>query len=394
MDMQMEVTHDLLKKSLIHNYTRSTEFKKLGGFVKIPPLHIWGASGIGKSQITREVAMELAGRANKKFIDWNSCPNKTDFLSNEAVKSAFIFADVRLSQLDPTDLRGLPDLFQDNSRSDFVSWKPALLFKILSLPSCSGLLFFDEMNLAPPAVQAACYQIILDGGIGEITLSPLVHVVAAGNRIEDQANVFEMAGPLKKRFGHVTLQIPDEKTWSAYAVDKGLDARVIGFINLFPSLLHDVNQNNKEQYATPNPRGWEFVSNMIVGVDDPQFLRSLVCQPVGYAAGVQFSKFAELETMELTVDDLLKDPTRIKAITRADIQWVLISGIAERYRSDKNILPKALKVVGNLNPDFSVHLLRLMKGIGKESFQNIMVGKAEYREILKRYVPYMVAITD
>ena len=48
------------------------------------PLHIWGACGVGKSQIVAQVAADL---------DWQ-------------------FLDIRAVQLDPVDLRGLPRIMR------------------------------------------------------------------------------------------------------------------------------------------------------------------------------------------------------------------------------------------------------------------------------------------
>ena len=52
------------------------------------PLHIWGACGVGKSQIVAQVADDLD----------------------------FEFLDVRAVQLDPVDLRGLPRIKDDQTR--------------------------------------------------------------------------------------------------------------------------------------------------------------------------------------------------------------------------------------------------------------------------------------
>jgi MoxR-like ATPase len=55
------------------------------------PLHIWGACGVGKSQIVAQVADDLD----------------------------FDFLDVRAVQLDPVDLRGLPRI-----KADQTEWVP------------------------------------------------------------------------------------------------------------------------------------------------------------------------------------------------------------------------------------------------------------------------------
>lgn len=63
------------------------------------PLHIWGACGVGKSQIVAQVAADL---------DYD-------------------FLDVRAVQLDPVDLRGLPRISADrrNGRRPGSSPLPA-----------------------------------------------------------------------------------------------------------------------------------------------------------------------------------------------------------------------------------------------------------------------------
>ncbi|MGL6344703.1 MAG: AAA family ATPase, partial [Waterburya sp.] len=77
---------------------------------------IWGAPGIGKSSIVSQITQE-------HNID---------------------FVDVRLSQLAPTDLRGLPV-----AEDGISKWYPPEF-----LPrDGKGILFMDELNMAPPALQ-------------------------------------------------------------------------------------------------------------------------------------------------------------------------------------------------------------------------------------------------
>jgi MoxR-like ATPase len=83
------------------------------------PLHIWGACGVGKSQIVAQVAADLK---------WQ-------------------FLDVRAVQLDPVDLRGLPRISADQAE-----WVPP---KFLPT-SGNGILFLDELTSAPQMTQAGC----------------------------------------------------------------------------------------------------------------------------------------------------------------------------------------------------------------------------------------------
>jgi MoxR-like ATPase len=82
-------------------------------------LHIWGACGVGKSQLVKQVAQHL----KREFID------------------------VRAVQLDPVDFRGLPRIKDDRTEWITPNFLPT---------SGEGILFLDELTSAPPMTQAAC----------------------------------------------------------------------------------------------------------------------------------------------------------------------------------------------------------------------------------------------
>jgi MoxR-like ATPase len=87
------------------------------------PLHIWGACGVGKSQIVAQLATSL----NYEFLD------------------------IRAVQLDPVDLRGLPPITANQAE-----WVPPKF-----LPTGGqGILFLDELTSAPQMTQTGCYQLV------------------------------------------------------------------------------------------------------------------------------------------------------------------------------------------------------------------------------------------
>ncbi|MFM1935173.1 MAG: hypothetical protein RI990_132 [Planctomycetota bacterium] len=184
-------------------------------------LMIWGAPGIGKSSIVSQAA-DAAGLE---------------------------FIDVRLSQLAPTDLRGLPVPQHAADGTVGISrWYPPEF-----LPrSGRGVLFLDELNMAAPSMQGVAQQLILDRRVGNYVLPEGWFVWAAGNRKEDRASVFDMPAPLANRFVHLEI-VADYESFKQHAIERGISEQVLSFLAFRPDLLHRMDAARP---AWPSPRSW------------------------------------------------------------------------------------------------------------------------------------------
>ncbi len=207
---------------------------------------IWGPPGIGKSSIVAQTAQRFQ----------------------------IGFIDVRLSQLAPTDLRGLP--VPDDG---IARWYPPEF-----LPQDgTGILFLDELNMAPPAMQGVAQQLILDRRVGSYAVPAGWFVWAAGNRKEDRAAVFDMPAPLANRFVHLEVA-PEFDSFKAYALGAKVAEQVIAFLAFRPSLLHKLNPQHP---AWPSPRSWEMASRLFqAGLD--------IAPVVGADAAAEFYAYTEL----------------------------------------------------------------------------------------------------
>jgi len=111
---------------------------------------IWGPPGIGKSSIVTQTA----------------------------AKHGLDCVDLRLSQLAPTDLRGLP-----GGRQWCVALGSRPSFCRAKVPGCCSSM---RINLAPPAMQGIAQQLILDRKVGSYVVPDAWYIWAAGNRKEDR----------------------------------------------------------------------------------------------------------------------------------------------------------------------------------------------------------------
>ncbi len=221
------------------------------------PAFLWGAPGIGKSSIIKQIARERGVEC----------------------------IDLRLSLLDPTDLKGIP-FYERDSHS--AMWAPPSF-----LPrGGEGILFLDELNSAAPAVQASAYQLILDRKVGEYTLPEGWAIVAAGNREGDRGVVYRLPSPLANRFVHVEMEV-NAADWRDWALGEGIDARVTAYIAFKNEALFGFDPSRNER-SFPTPRSWEAVHRILTANLPRPLWLDAIGGAVGHDAAVDFLGFVQV----------------------------------------------------------------------------------------------------
>ena len=220
------------------------------------PAYLAGPPGIGKSAVVRQFARE----------------------------HELHLVTLMLSQVEPSDVRGLPFLDRETGRTRWLLPE----FYPESNEASAGILFLDELANAEPRVQVAAYQLLLDRRVGEYTLPPDWVCIAAGNRLEDNANSYELSSALADRlvFFNVTCEPRDWLTW---ARANAIAPEVLAFIQVKPDFLGgNQMQQNADQIIVPTPRSWERVSNILSIEPDNEIRQYLLGGIIGEAASVEF----------------------------------------------------------------------------------------------------------
>lgn len=234
------------------------------------PVMLWGPPGVGKSQIVAQVA----------------------------AKHGVPLVDMRLAQMEPTDLRGIP--FRDGAT---IVWAPPAALPDATRHGSRGILFLDEITSAVPTVTAAAYQLILDRRLGEYKVPPGWAILAAGNRHGDRGVTYPMPAPLANRFAHYEIE-PTLEDWVVWADRTGVDERLIAFLRFRPDLLFAFDPT-RAAGAFPSPRSWSFVDRALAKfADAPDLLTESLNGCVGPAAGLAFRAY-------LQHISALPDPARI-----------------------------------------------------------------------------------
>jgi len=199
------------------------------------PIFIWGAPGIGKSELVQGI------------VDQGELGNA-------------LMIDMRLALLEPTDLRGYP--FR-NPETNTMEWSPPsdLPSQDLADSYDNVVLFLDELNSAPPSVQAAAYQLVLNRRIGQYNLPDNVRIIAAGNRETDRGVTFRMPSPLANRFRHINMDVNFED-WQQWAINNDVHPDVIGYLSFAKQDLFNFDPKTSSQ-AFATPRSWTFTSDIL-----------------------------------------------------------------------------------------------------------------------------------
>ena len=201
-------------------------------FSKKRPVFIWGPPGVGKSDILAQIAEE----GNNLLID------------------------LRMALLDPTDIKGYP--YRDEDTNKMMWAAPAELpSEEFASEFDTVFLFLDELNSAPPSVQATAYQLILNRRVGQYKLPSNVVIAAAGNRDTDKGVTYRMPSPLANRFLHLEVEV-NHDDWQSWAVDNDIIPDVVGYLAFAKQDLFDFDpKSSSRSFATP--RSWAFVSQML-----------------------------------------------------------------------------------------------------------------------------------
>ena len=253
------------------------------------PTFIWGPPGIGKSDIVKQIGVD-AGR--------------------EVV-------DVRLALWEPTDIKGIPYYNADQGK---MVWAPPA--ELPTDPESTAIIFLDELNSAPPAVQAAAYQLILNRRVGTYELPKGVDVVAAGNREGDRGVTYRMPAPLANRFIHLEMKI-DFDDFQEWAVMNSVHPEVVGYVGFAKQDLYDFDPKSPSK-AFATPRSWVFVSDLLKDDDcDIDTLHNLIAGAVGDGLAVKFMAHRKIAGRLPKAEDILKGKVKDLQIKEVSAMYSL-----------------------------------------------------------------------
>lgn len=289
---------------------------------------LWGFHGLGKSSLHKQIC---------KTNNWG-------------------FIDMRCSQMEASDLRGLPDkernltvyrppadLPQGHApTSTCPACDPNYEDKLEPSNYCKGMLFLDELNRAEDDVLQAAFQLVLDHQIGTYHLPKGWSVHVAGNFGGGNGytvNNFDDAAFID-RFCHLTITTDNRYLdgWSGYMTNQYAGSaltKIIQFVSFNNEHLVGKVDGFNEISVQPSPRSWEMVAKVeqtCTSIPYPSHIKKLV---IAGLIGVGLAETYERFTCKIMPEEVFAGLTAtleatINTLSRNELiglQWAIMANV-------------------------------------------------------------------
>ncbi|MET7343422.1 AAA family ATPase [Streptomyces sp. NPDC087866] len=300
-------------------------------------------------------ALALAVTANQPVLLWGEPGiGKSAGLEQLAAGLGLDLETVIASVHEPSDFAGLPVVGDDPATTGVPMAPPDWAVRLARRGQ--GLLFFDELSSAPPAVQAALLRVVLERRVGSLKLPDGVRIVAAANPPSSAADGWHLSPPLANRFVHLhwthdprTVARGMAGTWPEAAVPvvdpartAGAVARargaVSGFLTARPGLVHHLPEDAESRgRAWPSPRTWDMALRLLATGyatgTGREAVAAALTGAVGDGAGIELLSY--LENLDLPDPDrVLADPDAFALPDRGDRQLAFLIAVVAAVQAE------------------------------------------------------------
>lgn len=301
-----------------------------GAIVNKKPLFGWGPPGGGKTSAIAQAVRELQMRECAIDIPAKAGQPKQQKLKRPGAT----LVDIRLSQYESVDLRGIPDV-----QNSMTVWNLPATLPFIGNPNFSNdpdhiiVLSLDEFTHGNDAVMAVAYQLVNEGRVGEHVLLPNVRIVAMSNREGDKSISRKMPKALANRFTHVEVIISVDE-FCVYAQKIGLHPMGAMFIQFRKELISTfmVDDGSKkgtlkvtDDLAFATPRSWETALQYYADPNIPMDTkRVLMAGAVGKGPAGEFWGFEQAyDQLRALIPAIMKDPKKAPVPEARDVMFAV-----------------------------------------------------------------------
>lgn len=281
-----------------------------------------GRFGIGKSAAVRAAVAKLNSPEAMAEMFGPDCP----YVGCEMI-------DIRLGQYDSVDLRGFP---HPDKATGTAIWYPPSTMPFIGNDAFKSnifyILFLDEFTSASTAVFAVCYQLLLDGCIGEHVLIENCAICLAGNMDDDKGVVNKIPMPLYNRILQFEMINPKDD-FCYYAQSAGVPPEFVAFWHFKENLINTYDPKSSATIVATQRSWFEAVDIWTDGKLSYELKEAAMVGAIGEGPTVEFMAFAEVWKSLIPIKQIIADPAGVALPTEPSMKYAV-----------------AMHVSGNMNP--------------------------------------------
>ena len=315
------------------------------------PIFLWGVYSAAKSSIVRQAVANVSATLDRPVG----------------------LLDVRLSQFDAVDTRGLPYIRDQHDPLDVAGddalnavglgprktteWSTPSWLPDVERDGEDGILLLDEISLARSDVEAAIYQLLNDGRLGDYILPKGWCVIAASNRPNDCAGTSgRQNAAISTRFKYHLNVTPNAADTCDFFETINVNPLVIAFLRFRgeaggnqAGLIHEYPDGGtpKDKVAIATPRGWKSVSDILTDGLSADLEAVAIEGAVGFGAAAEFMAFVRTMRNLPDINLFLTDPDNVALPTEITTQYAVTAALAARVTADN--LANGVTVISRIN---------------------------------------------
>jgi hypothetical protein len=270
---------------------------------------------------------------------------KTEIVQALADATGAQLFDLRLTTIEPQDLRGLP--YFDHAAQKTVWYRPE---DLPDDPARPAILFLDELTAAAPSLHPTVYGLLQERRVGRHLLPASTFLVAAGNGVADGAIAYEMGTALSDRLIHLHV-VAEVGDWLRnFGAPRGLHPAVLAFLRTRPDLLETTEAAlRRGDTIACTPRSWARVSQILTTFPDRRIRDVMIAGTVGEAVAAEFLLIVNDIAATVQLEEMLEaDPAARRALYPASMHGLTALTYALIARADAATLPRLIEIMADI----------------------------------------------
>lgn len=367
---------------------------------------ISGKHGIGKTNIVKEIALEINGRlevieggvlkegeiTGLPYLEKKGDDTYFSFVTYYIFKRVQdeekrLYFDVfNLKEKENDILDGKENRYSNNDLK--IEEKIDLLKEKKVTPF---IIFIDEINRTDSNVYRELMNILLTRKVNGYTLPWWCFFVAAMNP-SSEGSLYatnEMDPAQLDRFIKIKVK-EDKKEFISYAKEKNMDESIINFINKYPTFLSEKSKNlDDNDNIFPSPRSYEMINTIIKA--EPYIrifmsnnskelylsdLEEIVESKIGIDAGIAFIKEYKTKNEGYDIEKIFGDDFRLTHSRRDIISFSMVEKVALINAYTERLNESMFSMIHNINEEkFRVEQVKTLYSILDDASKILFIEK-------------------